>query len=180
MTRGGLLIGLVVSALATAAHAELFRCTGPDGKTIFTDQKKVCPGAEASEPAGVVQRIETPKAPERDDPGAPAALPSDPNAEDTEAAEAAAWRQKKRDAEQQVAKISAEIDAIDRVAGHCKRPGNYVVTRDDAGIKQVANCSELMRHFDDLQRQEAAAREYLATGLAEDCRRAGCLPGWVR
>ena len=36
------------------------------------------------------------------------------------------------------------------------------------------------REFHDLEQQEAAAREYLATGLPEECRRAGCLPGWLR
>jgi hypothetical protein len=50
-------------------------------------------------------------------------------------------------------------------------------TRDDAGIQQVVNCSELKREFHALERQEAAARDYLATGLPEECRRAGCLPG---
>ena len=63
MRFAGILALLAVSALATAAHAELFRCTGPDGKTIFTDQKHTCPGADASEPAGVVHRAETPEVP---------------------------------------------------------------------------------------------------------------------
>src|SRR5262249_55720142 len=62
MRLAGLLTGLAISLFATATHAELFRCKGPDGKTIFTDQKSTCPGAEASEPAGVVHRTETPQA----------------------------------------------------------------------------------------------------------------------
>jgi hypothetical protein len=44
----------------------------------------------------------------------------------------------------------------------------------------MANCSELKHELDEVETQEAAARDYLATGLAEECRRAGCLPGWVR
>ena len=62
----GLAAVLAASVLAGAAHAELFRCTGPDGKTIFTDKKQTCPGAEPSEPAGVVHRAETPEAAQHD------------------------------------------------------------------------------------------------------------------
>jgi hypothetical protein len=172
-------VALVLSG--TGARAELFRCTGPDGKTIFTDQKNTCPGAEPSEPTGVVHRAETPESHQSaPDPGtsAPAALSRDPHAAD--ASEAAQWKQKKRDAEQQVAKLQAQREAMDRFVSHCNRPGRYVKTRDDAGIQQVVSCSELKRQFDALESQEVAARNYLATGLPEECRRAGCLPGWLR
>jgi uncharacterized protein DUF4124 len=156
----------------SAAHAELFRCTGPDGKTIFTDQKHTCPGAEPSEPAGVVHRAETPQ-------NAPAAPSRDLHAPDVES-EAAQWKQKKRDAELQLEQLHTRREWLDRVADNCNRPGRYVVKRDDAGIKQMANCSELKRELVEVETQEAAARDYLASGLAEECRRAGCLPGWVR
>ena len=62
---------------------------------------------------------------------------------------------------------------------YCNR-GAYITTRDDAGIQQVVNCSELRREFHDLEAKEAAGRDYLANGLAEECRRAGCRPGWLR
>jgi hypothetical protein len=169
---------LAVSALATAAHAELFRCTGPDGKTIFTDQKQTCPGAEASEPAGVIQRAETPDASKQNDEGVPASRADDSHPPGAEAE--AFWKQKKRDAEQKVEEIRAQRESFGRFTGHCHRPDNYVVTRDDAGIEKVVNCSDLLREFHELETQEAAARDYLATGLSEDCRRAGCLPGWLR
>jgi hypothetical protein len=164
----GLLLAL---ALTGSARAELFRCTGPDGKTIFTDQKHNCPGAEPSEPTGVVHRAVTPEI-------APAAHSSESDpAVDSQAAQ---WKQKKRDAELHLERIRAQRENLDRIANNCNRPGRYVVKRDEAGIKQMANCSELKDQLDELETEEAAARAYLASGLADECRRAGCLPGWVR
>jgi hypothetical protein len=171
-----------VAALATSARAELFRCTGPDGKTVYTDQKHTCPGADPSEPTGVVHRAPTPEAIKSDpepEQGAPAARASEPKPADS-AQEAAFWKQKRRDAEANLARIRARRESFDRAADHCSRPGKYVITRDDAGIKQYVNCSQLLDQFHALEAQEASARDYLASGLSEECRRAGCLPGWVR
>jgi len=170
---------LVVPALATAAHAELYRCTGRDGATIFTDQKKNCPGAEASEPAGVVQHAETPESSNRDSASGPASGAGDSRASDEAAAEAF-WRQKKRDAETQVERARAEREAYGSYAGHCRRPGAHAYSQDEAGIKQYVPCDELLAKYHDLEQQETAARDYLETGLSEECRRAGCLPGWLR
>jgi hypothetical protein len=165
---------------AAVARAELFRCTGPDGKTIFTDQKHTCPDAEPSEPAGVVHRAETPET--RHDagesPSAPAALSREPSAPDAHS-QAAQWKQKKLDAEDAIAEIQAQRARMKPYVGHCNR-GGWVRTRDDAGIQQVVNCSMLKREFDSLETREAAARDYLENGLPEECRRAGCLPGWLR
>ena len=170
---------LVASSLATAAHAELFRCTGPDGKPVFTDRKDTCPGAEASEPAGIVHRTETPEGPQRDTDAVPAARSSEPQAPDAAEQAAALWKQKKRDAEHRIEEIHARRDWIRKYVSYCNR-GAYVTTRDEAGIQQVVNCTELHRELTSLDTQEADAREYLATGLPDECRRAGCLPGWLR
>jgi hypothetical protein len=161
---------LALALSATAARAELFRCTGPDGKTIFTDQKQNCPGAEPSEPSGVVHRAETPES-------APAAPSRAPGASDE--SEAMQWKQKKRDAESAIEQIEARRAWMKPYVGHCNR-GGWVKTRDDAGIEQVVNCSLLRREYSELEQQQAAARDYLEKGLAEECRRAGCLPGWLR
>ena len=178
MRFAGVLALLAVSALASATHAELFRCTGPDGKTIFTDQKHTCPGADASEPAGVVHHAETPEVPKRDA-DVPAARSSEPQAPDVDEQAEELWKQKKRDAEQRVEQLHARRDWIRKYVGYCNR-GAWVTTRDEAGIQQVVNCTELHRELTALETQEASAREYLATGLREECRRAGCLPGWLR
>jgi Domain of unknown function (DUF4124) len=171
---------LAVAVLAAAAHAELFRCTGPDGKPIYTDRKGTCPGAEASEPEGVVHHSETPDDPGRSaDEAVPAARAGAPPAHEMEEQAAALWKQKKRDAEQRVEELHERREWIRRYVSYCNR-GAWVTTRDDAGIQQVVNCTELHRELASLETQEAAVREYLATGLADECRRAGCLPGWVR
>lgn len=166
------IVGFALALAGSAARAEMFRCTGPDGKTIFTDQKHNCPGAEPTEPSGVVHRAETPDsapaAPSRAAPGL-----ADEN-------EAAVWKEKKRAAQQRLDELSARRDEIDDAANNCYRPGVKVVTRNEAGLKERVNCSVLKHDLRELESQEAAAREYLASGLAEECRRAGCLPGWVR
>ena len=171
---------LAVPALAGTADAELFRCTGRDGKPIFTDQKRTCPGADASAPEGVVHHAETPtpRRPEAD--LAPAARDTEPpQAPDPAEQQAALWKQKKLDAEQRVEQIRARREWIRKYMSYCNR-GAWITTRDEAGIQQVVNCTELHREYTALESQETAAREYLATGLPDECRRAGCLPGWVR
>lgn len=171
---------LAVTALTTAAHAELFRCTGPDGKPVYTDRKATCPSAEASEPAGVVHHAETPEAPAHDAQAAAAPPASGrPAQEAAEEGAAAAWKQKKRDAEQRIEKLQERREWIRKYVSYCNR-GAWVTTRDDAGIQQVVNCTDLHRELTSLETQEAEAREYLATGLPDECRRAGCLPGWLR
>ena len=75
--------------------------------------------------------------------------------------------------------LRAQREHIESYVGYCNR-GDYVTVRDDAGIKQRVNCSMLKQEHSELEKQEAAALEYLETGLADDCRKAGCLPGWVR
>ena len=72
LTASAFALLFAIALTGSAAHAELFRCTGPDGKTIFTDQKHTCPGAEPTEPTGVVHRAETPEAaPAAPSPSAP-------------------------------------------------------------------------------------------------------------
>jgi hypothetical protein len=166
---------------AASARAELFRCTGPDGKTIYTDQKDSCPGADPFEPSGVVHKAVTPEPPpvQPSQEAVPAARGSDPLAEQAKEGTAAQWRMRKEEAEQKVRSIQAQREYIEKYVSYCNR-GAYVTMRDDAGIKQVVNCSQLKQQHSDLEQQEAAAREYLETGLADDCRKAGCLPGWVR
>ena len=55
-----------------------------------------------------------------------------------------------------------------------------MTTRDKAGIKRAVPCSEIRGEFDVLDQREARVRNYLENELPEECRRAGCLPGWLR
>ena len=116
-------------------RAELFRCTGPDGKTIYTDQKDSCPGADPFEPSGVVHKAVTPEPPPArpSQESVPAARGSDPLAEKAKEGAAAQWRMRKEEAEQKVRSIQAQREYIEKYVSYCNR-GAYVTTRDDAGI----------------------------------------------
>lgn len=169
----GVAIAVALGAAAPAA-AELFRCRGADGKVLYTDQKSLCPGEDPFEPDAVVLPVEPVPTPERSpDRALPAAQP------DPEQAMAEHWRQKKRDAEAAIARVQERRAEMRPYVMHCNR-GGYVKTRDDAGIPQVVNCSKLRGEFAALDEKEAAARAYLEKGLREECRKAGCLPGWIR
>jgi len=175
MSRLWIIAGVAVAALLTgSASAELYRCEGPDGEPVFTDQKGVCPGAEGFEPDGVVLQAPSPTAP-------PAAILRRNRILSDHAAESGAeeWQQKKREAEARVQQIQVQRDRMKPYVGHCNR-GGYVATRDDAGIEQMVNCSQLRERFAELDAEEAKAKAYLDDGLPEECRKAGCEPGWIR
>jgi hypothetical protein len=55
-----------------------------------------------------------------------------------------------------------------------------VFARDAAGVKERIPCSQLHARLAALDAQQTALRNYLEHELPEECRRAGCLPGWVR
>src|SRR5262245_18723091 len=125
------LVLVALSAVAAGAHAELFRCTGRDGKPVFTDQKHTCPGADASEPTGVVHHAESRTAPTNEAGPAAAARDAGPEHADLAEQQAALWKQKKLEAEQRIQKIEARREWIRRYVSYCNR-GAWITTRDDA------------------------------------------------
>ncbi len=160
--------------LAAPASAELFRCTGPDGKTIFTDQKGVCPDAESFEPDVVIH-----KAPNVSKERAAIARHRQWTDERAVDSAAQAWKQKQRDARARIDQIQQRREKMKPYVTHCNR-GGYVTVRDDAGIQDVVNCSKLRHEFAQLDALEEDATRYLNDVLPEECRKAGCLPGWLR
>jgi hypothetical protein len=174
---------LVIACGATIAQAELLRCKGPDGRMIYTDDKSRCPGADPFEPSGEVQRAEEPESS-----GAASRAPLDDRVErararrraaEAEQGEARRWRQKREEAEQQLEHLARRRLELDEFVTWCNRGGS-VVTRDVAGIKRNVPCRTIRAEFEELDTKEAKVRAYLESGLAEECRRAGCLPGWIR
>jgi hypothetical protein len=170
-------VGLV--ALAAPLRADLLRCTGPDGRTVFTNDAARCPGAQPFEPEATLQGVDP-------DPAAPPAepLPAPPRGgpdlrEQAQQTQAEAWRQKRLDKERELEQIRAARDYLTPFVGHCNR-GGTVLTADGVGMKHKVSCSQLQDELDHLAEREAAARDYLEHGLPEECRRAGCLPGWIR
>lgn len=174
---------LAIAWGATSAQAELLRCKGPDGRTIYTDDKSRCPGADPFEPEGEVQRTES-TAPD----AAASRAPLDDRVErararqraaQAEEGEARRWRQKRDEAQQQLEHLARRRLELDEFVTWCNRGGS-VVTRDVSGIKRNVPCDDIRAEFEQLDAQEGELRAYLQSGLAEECRKAGCLPGWIR
>ncbi|MEM7408838.1 MAG: DUF4124 domain-containing protein [Myxococcota bacterium] len=172
------LMTLLLIGFATPVAAELFKCKGPGGRTIFTDQKEQCPGADPFVPDVVIHKAE-PSKPAASTPAAPAARERHRHAVQAEESQAMHWRQKKTSAEKELAELSLRRDWLKQYVTHCNR-GGYVTTRDDAGIKQTVDCRELRREFEGLDSRTTELQAYLDEGLRDECRKAGCLPGWIR
>ena len=169
-------LAALVLALGAAAAAETYKCQGPDGKTLFTSDRSLCPNAARHESSGRIQRSSG--APE--DP-APARVPAarrELRAVD-EAEEAPAWSAKRRKAQAGLEQARARLAMLDRVARWCNR-GGEVFAEDADGLRQNVSCEELEDEQQAARREEKRLEAYLAEGLEEECRRAGCLPGWIR
>ena len=174
-----LVAALLALALARDARADLLRCPGPDGNIIYTDDASVCPGAEPYEPAGQVHSVE---------PVASAAMGRQRRVEamerqrlkdQAEAGEIERWQLKKRVKQEELGSIASRREDRLGLLAWCNR-GGRVVTYDDAGIRRAVRCSDVKKELKALEQQEASIHHYLKHELAEECRRAGCLPGWIR
>ena len=183
--RRALRLGWLACALAcaAAAHADTYRCQGPDGKTLFTSDRSLCPGASQHETPGQIQRA--PGGPPR-----PPARPRDPHEQPalrawqeqgaaSDGVEAEAWRGKRARAEVDLAETRSRLRTLQQVAGWCNR-GHEVWSTDADGLRHDVDCEELAAQREVLEREERRLEAYLAEGLEEECRRAGCLPGWIR
>lgn len=172
-----LLIPLAL-ALAGPARGEMYRCTGPDGRDFFTSNAAACPGAQRHQPSREVQRLpsgsrgnESPQAP-----GAPAPAVREAPSED---AQAAMWKRKRVDAEAERRQLSRQIGELEEVVTWCNRGGDLVL-EDELGVRQKYDCSDANASHRKATTRLAELERYLTGGLADECRRAGCLPGWIR
>jgi hypothetical protein len=181
--RALLLAGLAALGLAGAAHAEIFKCHGPNGDVRFTSDSSQCPNAVKHEPdAQAVQRAEPAEAPlVSARPGALAKPKRSPaKAAETASGSESQWRQKKRAAQTRQRELEAHVTYLKRVVNWCNR-GNSLWKEDDAtGLREDVSCKDVDAKYSELREEKAEVERYLAEGLEEECRRAGCLPGWVR
>ena len=159
----------------SVASAELYKCQGADGKTLFTSDRSQCPGASAHEPSGNVQRSQPSPAAAA---APPSARPARARAMDDEA-EAQAWRAKRRGAESALRETEAQLETLREVAGWCNR-GHEVWAEDQDGLRHGVDCEDVDTQEAAVRREQKRLKAYLAEGLEEECRRAGCLPGWLR
>ena len=173
-----IVVAIAAAGASSLASAGLYRCTGPDGRTIYTDNRATCPGAEEHEPRGKVQTIPTEESSE------PAALA--PKARDSsvlqiedERAQKAHWQQKKRMKEEELRELQERHAQLEQYVTACNR-GMEIISRDETGIKHRVSCDRIRKEYQEAEALQEPIREYLETGLEQECRQAGCVPGWIR
>jgi hypothetical protein len=162
-----------------AAPADLYRCVRPDGGILFTDDESTCPGASSHESSGALQthRSETPTAPA----AAPAVMrrrPEVPRVDESSAMKKH-WQAKKREKEDELRALEERSEYLSRFVSGCNR-GAEIFARDELGINRTVSCDDIRTEYEQSIEQQEPIREYLDDGLRRECRRAGCLPGWIR
>jgi hypothetical protein len=81
--------------------------------------------------------------------------------------------------QEELRQVTSERTMLRDYVGFCN-DGHTVFTRDASGVKEKIPCSQLHARLAALDAHEAEVRNYLENELPEECRRAGCLPGWIR
>ena len=90
------------------------------------------------------------------------------------------WRRKRGEAEEKLDKLSRDVRELDQMVKGCARSVIWLNKDAKSGLRTPIKCSEIATRSKQTHRQQDELEEYLARGLAEECRRAGCLPGWIR
>jgi Domain of unknown function (DUF4124) len=173
------LLGVAVLALSGAARAEIYSCRGPDGNTIYSSDPAACPGTLPHAPSREVQRLGGSSGGEEgaQPPGAQAGpREAVPESED---AQAAMWKRKRLDAEAEVKEIDRGIGEFKEIVTWCNRGGDLAI-EDKVGVREDYSCEEAQATYDKMARRQKELHQYLSGGLEDECRRAGCLPGWIR
>ncbi|MDJ0788177.1 MAG: DUF4124 domain-containing protein [Myxococcota bacterium] len=174
MTRAGWAIGLAL-LLCSPAAAEMYRCQGKDGKTLYTSDKSQCPGADAHTPRGQIQSVPASAgaATSRPRTRAPAASVHDE-------AQARSWQRKKQEAIAEQKAVADRRPYVEKALRFCNR-GNKLYVEDEDGMRKNYSCEKVEAEAAELARRERELEAYLDQGgLEDECRRAGCLPGWIR
>jgi hypothetical protein len=169
----------VLLARAAPAHADLYRCIGPDGGLVYTDDESICPGAATHESSGKIQTHRSGAPPSRvaDSPGVE--YRTKPSRADGQTAMKKHWQAKKRAKEGELRALEERSEYLSRFVTGCNR-GAQVTARDETGIKRTVSCDEIRAEYQQTLERLEPIREYLDSGLRRDCRKAGCLPGWIR
>ena len=178
VTRVGL-IALLMSAPG-AASAELYRCTDAAGRVSYTGDPHDCRGrAERHETRREIQGSDNPTAPAAPASRARRPRPSLSGGGSADEAAAAMWKGKRTQAETQLRRIEASLPRWERLQTHCNRGADAWYT-DEAGIKHSVTCEQIADRIERAGAERSRLRAYLGGGLEDECRRAGCLPGWIR
>jgi len=169
---------LLLSAAANAS-ADVYRCTDPDGRLVFTDDESTCPGAPKYEPAGAVQLHRSEEPPPADIVPPATQTTPDPIRADGRSAMKQHWQAKKRASEDELRMLEERSEYLSRFVTGCNR-GAGVTTSDETGIKRTVSCEKIRAEYEQSLARQKPIRDYLDGGLQRECREAGCLPGWIR
>ena len=174
-------LGLALLLLlgASAADADMYKCPGPDGETLYTSDASQCPGAPAHISDGSLQRGHSGSAPPSTR-ALPAARRRAPASRPPTDAAAGAWRIKRGQAEQALTNVEARLDYVSRGLTLCNRGRDLYTEDKETGLREAYSCADVKREHGQLEAEQQRLRAYLSGGLEEECRRAGCLPGWIR
>jgi hypothetical protein len=176
------LSAVVALALAASAQAEIFKCVGPNGDVRFTSNAAQCPNAAPHAPKdSALQRIEKPEAPLASArPGSSVHPTAAPAARDTSAAAEASWREKKAEAERNLRSLEVARERVLAAVRWCNKGHGVTTENPRTGIREQVRCKDIDADRAKIERELEKARTLLATGLEEECREAGCMPGWIR
>ncbi len=169
-----LLTAVLALAASEAGQAEIYKCTGVDGKTLFTSDHSQCPGAERHQSSGRVEKV--PVQSRSSVRRAPARLRRGVG---SVAGNEALWRGKKLRAEAELQGIEGRLEYMRQAVGWCNR-GHSLYAEDEMGIRRSYDCQDVQNEFEQLKARMSGLRLYLDEGLEDECRRSGCLPGWIR
>ncbi len=170
-------LGMVLVGINTAATAELYRCVRADGRTVFTDSKATCPGAQEHRPAGEIQSYRA-AASARQPASSGRRRAAQIRSSDTATAEAS-WRKKMHDVNEELQTVTNRIGNLHPLVKNCNRGGTVFRTQEN-GLRAGVPCDSLRADVSRLEQRRAELQRYLDHGLQEDCRKSGCLPGWLR
>lgn len=178
----GLSIGALALALllvAPPAWADIFRCRHGDGTTTFTSNPSSCPsGSRLHEPKGSIQIVPGAGRPIHEQRATPPRARGGAAAQ-AEDAQESMWRRKRVEAERELAGLESGAAQFQRLVTFCNRGGELTV-EDEVGLRKKYSCDQVRRDWEEAQAREILLRAYLGGGLEDECRRAGCLPGWIR
>ena len=170
---------LVSLGVGSPAFAEIYKCQGPDGDTLYTTDRSQCPGAEAHDLKGQIQSVESSRSVTSRRASRPARR-ARAGSPDIEATQRAHWQAKKREAQATLAESQERLRYLERMVTACNRGAELWVEDADTGIRQGYSCNRVKAERAEVATLVTQAEHFLAEGLEEQCRRAGCLPGWIR
>lgn len=177
------LAGLGVLAALFAGfgvYADLYRCAGEEGRARYVDDPHACPSATPYQPRRRVQSV----GPSTGSAAPPQRTPTsrfNRNSSTGFGEQDAAffWQRKKTQAQSELQRVDALLPRLERMAWRCNKGADAWYT-DRAGLKHGVSCPQIGAERDRARAERERLRRYLEVDLAEECRRAGCLPGWVR